>query len=80
MNVDSPQGPIIVFRDPMNPTSEGSAGSQSAKSSDDKDYFRGREQEERAAAKAAASTFARAIHQELAQLYATHAFQPNQTK
>jgi hypothetical protein len=69
MNVDPGSGPIIVYRDAANSSSEGPAGPRSARWSDDKDYFRAREQVERAAAKAAVSRLARGVHQELAQIY-----------
>src|SRR3954452_2544695 len=78
MNVDSGPGPIVVCRVPTNLTLEASAESQPAQSWQDKVYFRAREQEERAAAKSATSTFSRGIHQELAQLYGTLARQPDE--
>lgn len=43
-------------------------------------YFRRREQDERAAAKQAASEIARRIHQELAQEYADRVRKPSDTK
>jgi hypothetical protein len=68
MNVDAESGPLIVCRTPLSPASE--ECDVWAPARHDQNYFRAREQAERAAAKAAASNPARRIHQELAQLYA----------
>jgi len=76
MNVDPGSGPIVVYRDFP---SERPAHAGSTELSDDKDYFRAREQAERAAAKAAVSTRARRIHQQLAQVYAQLARQAHPT-
>jgi phosphoribosylaminoimidazole-succinocarboxamide synthase len=75
MNVDPGSGPIVVYRE--FPSEQ--ADSASPRSSDDKDYFRAREHAERAAAKAAVSTRARRIHQQLAQVYAQLARQAHPT-
>jgi hypothetical protein len=79
MNVDSSAGSIIICREPVNFASEGFPQPQSAEPSRDRDYLRVREHVERAAAKAAASKSARAIHHELAELYGRLARQSNST-
>ncbi len=65
--------PIVVFRDPYRPRcgSDNEAPEpQGAMDRMSADYWRARERAERAAAKKARSSLARAVHQELAQQYA----------
>jgi hypothetical protein len=80
MNVDSSPDSIIICHEPAKLPTAGCAGWQLPEPCGDEDYFRAREQAERAAAKAAVSKAARAIHQELAQIYGRLARQPNPTK
>lgn len=65
--------PIVVFRDGYRPwcgSENDASDSGDAIDRMSADYWRARERAERAAAKKAGSSLARAVHQELAQEYA----------
>ncbi len=64
--------PIVVFKDAYRPWcgSEDDSSDSGAIDRMSADYWRARERAERAAAKKAGSSLARAVHQELAQEYA----------
>jgi hypothetical protein len=65
-NIDTQSSILVFSEEPFGSTGDGSpCGAPSTT-----DYWRARERAERAAAKAATSTAARHLHQELAQIYA----------
>ena len=66
MNIEYGNGPIMAFLD-IGPEEPGDGG---APLPHGKEYYRKREQAERAAAKKSPSVLARRIHQELAEAYA----------